>query len=93
MLAGFTVDDPAIVLLGRETIYRDGKRVGWLSSAGWGYTVGRNIGFGYVRDAENGVDSDFVMSGRYELEVATERVPADVFLKPLYDPDMQRIKA
>ena len=81
------------MLLGRETIYRDGKRVGWLSSAGWGYTVGKNIGFGYVRDAENGVDADFVMSGRYELEVATERVPADVFLKPLYDPEMQRIKA
>ena len=29
-----------MVLLGRETIYRDGKRVGWLSSGGYGYTVG-----------------------------------------------------
>ena len=93
LLAGFTVEDPDIVLLGRETIYRDGKRVGWLSSAGWGYTVGANIGYGYVRDAEHGVDADYVTSGRYELEVATERVPAEVFLKPLYDPDMARIKA
>ena len=40
LLAGFTVADPEVVLLGRETIYRDGKRVGWLSSGGWGYTVG-----------------------------------------------------
>ena len=30
LLAGFTTD-PSVVLLGRETIYRDGKRVGWLS--------------------------------------------------------------
>jgi len=93
LLAGFTVEDPKIVLLGRETIYRDGKRVGWLSSAGWGYTIEANIGYGYVRDAERGVDADYVLSGNYELEVATERVPAEVYLKPLYDPDMARIKA
>ena len=29
LLAGFTAD-PDVVLLGRETIYRDGRRVGWL---------------------------------------------------------------
>ena len=46
------------MLLGRETIYRDGKRVGWLSSGGYGYTVGRSIGYGYVRDPENGVDRE-----------------------------------
>jgi 4-methylaminobutanoate oxidase (formaldehyde-forming) len=92
LLAGFTTD-PAVVLLGRETIYRDGGRVGWLSSGGYGYTVGRSIGYGYVRDPENGVDRDTVLSGRYELEVATERVPAEVFLDPLYDPAMSRIKS
>ena len=80
------------MLLGRETIFRNGKRVGWLSSAGWGYTVKKNIGLGYVRDPD-GVDADYVMSGDYELEVATERVTAKPFLKPLYDPEMQRVKA
>jgi 4-methylaminobutanoate oxidase (formaldehyde-forming) len=92
LLAGFTTD-PEVVLLGRETIYRDGKRVGWLSSGGFGFTVGRSIGYGYVRDPENGVDRAKVLSGQYELEVATERVPADVFLDPLYDPAGGRIKA
>ena len=57
LLAGFTAD-PSILLLGRETIYRDGKRVGWLTSGGYGHTVGRAIGYGYVRDPENGVDRD-----------------------------------
>jgi 4-methylaminobutanoate oxidase (formaldehyde-forming) len=51
-LACFTVADPGVVLLGRETIYRDGARVGWLTSGGWGYTVEKNIGYGYVRNAE-----------------------------------------
>ena len=40
-LAGFTVDDPEVVLLGRETIFRDGERVGWLTSGGFGYTLGK----------------------------------------------------
>jgi 4-methylaminobutanoate oxidase (formaldehyde-forming) len=34
-----------------------------------------------------------VLSGSYELEVATERVPAEVCLDPLYDPKMSRIKS
>ncbi|MCU1400488.1 MAG: FAD-dependent oxidoreductase [Acidimicrobiales bacterium] len=90
MLAAFTVD-PDVILLGRETIYRNGRRVGWLTSGGYGYTLDRSIGYGYVRDPE-GVTAEFVLDGTYELEVATERVPADVSLRPLYDPGMRRIK-
>jgi 4-methylaminobutanoate oxidase (formaldehyde-forming) len=91
MLATFTTD-PGVILSGRETIYRDGVRCGWLSSGGYGHTLGRSIGMGYVRDP-GGVDRDYVLSGRYELEVATERFPAEVTLAPLYDPEMTRIKA
>jgi sarcosine dehydrogenase len=92
LLAGFTAD-PSVLLLGRETIYRDGKRVGWLTSGGYGHTIGRAIGYGYVRDAENGVTRDELLSGLYQLEVATERVPAKIFFEPLYDPAMSRIKS
>ena len=90
-LATFTAA-PEVVLLGRETIYRDGQRVGWLSSGGYGHTVGRSIGMGYVRRAE-GVDAEFVRAGRYELEVASERVAAEVHLEPLHDPKGLRVKA
>jgi 4-methylaminobutanoate oxidase (formaldehyde-forming) len=90
-LAGFTVDEPEIALLGRETIFRDGQQVGWLTSGGHGYTVANSIGYGYVRNPD-GVAMDWLTSGRYELEVATERVPATIHLAPLYDPRMERIK-
>ncbi len=90
-LACFTVDDPDVVLLGRETIYRDGRRAGWLTSGGWGYWVGKNIGLGYVRN-EAGVDRDYLVSGAYELEVASRRVPADIHLGPLYDPKGERVR-
>ncbi|UWR59461.1 GcvT family protein [Phaeobacter inhibens] len=90
MLACFTTD-PGVVLMGRETIYRNGKRVGWLTSGGYGYTVGQSIGYGYIRNPD-GVDPDYVLSGDYELEVATQRVPCNVQLGPLYDPSMSRVK-
>ena len=92
LLACFTVDDPDIVLLGRETILRDGERAGWLSSGGWGHHLKTNIGLGYVRNA-SGLDRDYVLSGNYELEVATRRVPCSVHMQPLYDPGMARVKS
>jgi sarcosine dehydrogenase len=92
VLAGFTVDDPEIVLVGRETILRNGEPVGYLTSGGYGYTVGKNIGYGYVRNAD-GVSDDFLNSGDYELVVAMERTPARIHLGPLLDPDMKKIKA
>ncbi len=79
------------MLLGRETIYRNGERVGWLSSAAWGYTVGKNIGFGYVRN-EKGVDDAMVNSGNYELEVATERASCRLHPGVLYDPRGERVR-
>jgi len=91
-LACFVVDDPEAILLGRETIYRDGVKVGWLTSGGFGHTVGKPIGYGYVRHSD-GVDRAFVAEGQYELEVATKRVSARVEMVALYDPEMTRIKA
>ena len=38
------------------------RPVGYLASAGWGYTVGANIGLGYVRNAD-GVSDDFPAAG------------------------------
>lgn len=85
------MDDPGVVLLGRETIYRDGERVGWLGSGGRGYMVGANIGYGYTRNAGR-VTQEFLASGTYELEVAAERVPATLHMRALYDPRMEWVR-
>lgn len=90
MMTTFTAPEE-VILLGRETVYRNGERVGYLSSAGFGHSIGKSIGMGYVRNS-NGVDRDYVLSGNYELEVAGVRKPCDAHLQPLYDPAMIRIK-
>jgi glycine cleavage system T protein len=89
--AAFTTTDPDIVLVGRETILRNGEPVGYLTSGGYGYTLGKPIGYGYVRNAD-GVSDDFLTSGDYELLVAMERTPAKVHLEPLYDPMGKRVR-
>jgi sarcosine dehydrogenase len=91
-LCAFTTEDPAVMLFGRETIYRDGERAGWLGSGGYGHTLGSAIGLGYVRRRE-GLSREYLLAGRYELEVATERVACRIHLGSLYDPTMERVKA
>jgi len=85
--------DPSVVLLGRETIYRDGERVGWLTSGGVGHTVGRSIGLGYLRSEKGLDDATLVAAKNYELEVRTRRVPATLHLEPLYDAPGERVRS
>ena len=85
-LATFTTDREDVVLLGRETILRNGEFAGYLTSGGYGYTVGKPIGLGYVRHPEP-------QTGSYELVVANERVAAHIHFAPLYDPDNSKVKA
>lgn len=89
---GFTLDDPAVVLVGRETISRDGQPVGYLTSGGYGYTIGKPVGYGYVRNS-SGVSDAFLTSGSYALVVASETDPAEITLDALFDPTNSRVKA
>jgi 4-methylaminobutanoate oxidase (formaldehyde-forming) len=92
VLAGFTTVDPDVVLVGRETILRNGEFAGYLTSGGYGYTIGRPIGYGYVRNGA-GISEDYLRTGHYELVVARDIVKADIYLEPLYDPQNLRVKS
>ena len=91
-LVMFTLADPEPLLLGDEPIWRDGVLVGRITSAAYGHTLGRSVGMGYVTHAA-GVDATFVKSGRWELELATERFAATASLQPPYDPTSARVRA
>jgi sarcosine dehydrogenase len=91
-LVTFAVEKEDVVLVGRETILRNGQSAGYLTSGGFGYSVGRPIGLGYVRHSA-GITEDFIMAGNYELVVANEVVKATAHVKPLYDPGNSRVKS
>ena len=91
MMAGFTTHREDVVLLGRETILRDGKFAGYLTSGGYGYTIGKPLGYGYLRNAE-GVTSQWAEAGCYQLVVAQEQVDAKIHFAPIYDPENLKVK-
>ncbi len=86
------MSDPAPILFHDEPIYRDDRIVGRITSGSYGYTIGASLGMGYLESAD-GVTADFVEAGGYEIEIAAERFPASVSLKPFYDPTSTRIRS
>jgi glycine cleavage system aminomethyltransferase T/glycine/D-amino acid oxidase-like deaminating enzyme len=91
-LVQFLLQDPEPLLYGSEPIFRDGERVGYLGSGGYGHTLGGAVGLGRVEN-ETGVTADFVKSGSYEIEVAGVRFPAKASLRPMYDPKGERVRS
>jgi 4-methylaminobutanoate oxidase (formaldehyde-forming) len=71
---------------GGEAIHADGAVVGRVRSAGYGFTVGRNIALGYV-PAQLGEGAEV------GIEVFGELVPAEIARDTLYDPDNERVRA
>ena len=51
------------------------------------------MGLAWVREPDGGVaTTDFVRSGRYQVDVAGTVYPATVSLRPPFDPDGLRVK-
>ena len=86
-LATVTID-PAATIYGGEAVWRDGRVLGRLRSGGYGYTVGRNVGFVYVP-----AELAQAVGTPLEVEVFGERVSAEVAPDVLYDPQGARIRA
>jgi 4-methylaminobutanoate oxidase (formaldehyde-forming) len=80
------------MLWGGEAILRDGKPVGFISSAAFGHTLGCPVAMGYVNNPDGAADTAYLSSGRYAIDVAGERLPATVHLKAPYDPRSERMK-
>jgi len=91
-LAVFTLDDPEPLLFGDEPIWRDGSLAGRITSGGYGHTLGRAVGLGYVSHPA-GVDRSLIDGSTWEIEIACERVPARASLDPPYDPKSARVRA
>ena len=84
--------DPEPLIYHNEPIWRDGTLVGHITSGAYGHTLGGAVGLGYVR-ATPGDAPEAVLDGHYEVEVACEKITAEVSLRPLYDPENAKIRS
>ncbi len=92
-LAQFLLEDPEPLLYGNEPIYRDGEFVGHVMAGAYGHTLGGAIGAGHVENEKEGVTAKYIRNGKYEIKVASQRFPARVSLRPLYDPKNERVRS
>ncbi len=84
--------DPAPLMFHAEVVHRDGVPVGYVRAASYGHTLGGAVGLAMI-EPKVVVDAAYLRAGRWEVEVAGRRYPAEVSLRPMYDPTMARIKA
>jgi glycine cleavage system aminomethyltransferase T/glycine/D-amino acid oxidase-like deaminating enzyme len=86
-LSCMVLDDPTVVVMGKEPIWADGGVVAYVTSANYGYSIGRGIVYGYL-PIELAVEGTSV-----EVEYFDERHAATVTAEPLWDPKGERLKA
>jgi glycine cleavage system T protein len=89
-LVQFRLADPQPLLFHNEAIVRDGKIVGTITSGNYGHHLGGAIGLGYV-PCKDETEAD-VFGSSYEIEIAGERFAAEASLKPMYDPNAERVR-
>ncbi len=85
-LCCLTLADPDTVAFGSEPIRSDDNVVGWVTSGGYGYSVGKSIAYGYlpIELAKPGTTLTVECFG-VEIEAVVEK-------EPLYDPGGKRVK-
>ncbi|KAJ5626295.1 dimethylglycine dehydrogenase precursor [Penicillium lagena] len=79
-----TINDGSSTVLGKEPVYYQSKPVGYITSAGFGYTIRKPIAYAWLPNR--------VAEGEpVEIEYFGRRIQATVTADPLYDPNMSRL--
>ena len=90
-LVMYALDDPEPLLYHDEPIYRNGELVSSITHGAYGHMLGCAMGMGYLENPE-GISEEWILSGKYEIDVEGELIPAKAFLKALYDPSNNRVR-
>jgi glycine cleavage system aminomethyltransferase T/glycine/D-amino acid oxidase-like deaminating enzyme len=85
-LTCLTIDDPHSVVMGKEPVYDGERAVGYVTSAAYGYTIGKGIAYAWL-PAELTTPGTQLQIGYFD-----ERVEAVVAAEPLFDPTMSRLR-
>jgi dimethylglycine dehydrogenase len=74
-------------VIGYESIMKDGKAVGYVTSGAYGHCIGRSLAAGYVPSA-------LAREGeRFEIDIFGDLCVATVRLEPIYDPQGVRLRS
>ena len=80
-----TVDDGKSVVLGKEPVFHDGKAKGYVTSAAYGYTIGKPVAYAWL-------PAEVAEGDAVEIEYFSKRLKATVVPEPIFDPKMDRLR-
>ncbi|KAF2012420.1 glycine cleavage T protein-like protein [Aaosphaeria arxii CBS 175.79] len=83
-LACITIDDSQSMIMGKEPVFYQGKAVGYVTTAAFGFTVRKPVAYAWLpRGLERG--------DKVEVEYFGTTIKATVVGDPLYDPEETRL--
>jgi len=85
------ITDPEPLMFHAEGVRRNGKPVGYIRAASYGFTLGGAVGLAMV-DAGQPLNQAWLDAGEWTVEIGASTYPVAVSLRPLYDPGNERIK-
>ncbi|MFF4054378.1 FAD-dependent oxidoreductase [Streptomyces sp. NPDC001668] len=85
-LTCLTIEDPRSVVMGKEPVYDGQRAVGYVTSAAFGYTIGKGIAYAWL-------PTELSVPGRaLDIGYFDQRIEAVVAEEPLFDPTMSRLR-
>ncbi len=86
-LVALVIADPTRVLMGKEPVLIDGRAVGYVTSAAFGYSIGQSIAYAWLPATVASAGT------RVLVQSFGETVAATVTKEPLFDPEMRRVRS
>ncbi|MDH4117398.1 MAG: FAD-dependent oxidoreductase [Acidimicrobiia bacterium] len=91
-LVSVLLDDPEPLMFHGEVVFGDGRAAGYLRAASYGWTLGSAVGLAMV-DAGEPITPQLLDEVSWEVEIAGNRHPARLSIRPFYDPTGARVRA
>jgi glycine cleavage system aminomethyltransferase T len=86
-LVPLVATDRQAVVMGKEPVHVDGRRAGYVTSAGYGYSIDAPIAYAWL-------PADAARPGQpVTIQYFGEALPATVATDPLFDPEMARLRS
>jgi 4-methylaminobutanoate oxidase (formaldehyde-forming) len=90
-LVTFSIEDPQPLIYHDEPIYRNGELISENTHGAYSHLLECSIGMCYLKKPE-GIQDEWIRSGKYEINVAGKMFPIQIHLEPLYDPQSKRVR-
>jgi 4-methylaminobutanoate oxidase (formaldehyde-forming) len=87
----FTLEDPEPLLYHDEPILRNGVKISENTHGAYAHFLGSAIGMGYLENPD-GIDDEWILSGKYQIDVEGKLIAARVHLTAPYDPESKRVR-